>query len=70
MDEGVCSGVAEGVAADTSEEIEGEGDCSIVGDGVAVGDSCPNAKADKMAITNVRMVLVVMSSEVEASLTV
>lgn len=43
MPEGVCSGVAEGVDADASGEIAREGDCSVVGDGIAVGDSCAEA---------------------------
>ena len=67
--EGVCSGVGEG-GTDCSGEIEREGDSPAVGEEVGVGDSCPSAKEDKMAIANARMALVVMSSEVETSLTV
>ena len=67
--EGVCSGVGEG-GADCSGEIDGEGDSLGVGDGVGLGDSCASAKEDKMAIANARLAVVVMSSEVEASLTV
>ena len=59
--EGVCSGVGEG-GTDCCGEIEGEGD--------GVGDSCASAKEDKMAIANARLAFVVMSSEVETSLTV
>jgi hypothetical protein len=67
--EAVCSGVGEG-GTDCSGEIEGEGDSRGVGEGVGVGGSCASAKEDKMAITNARLALVVMSSEVETSLTV
>jgi hypothetical protein len=67
--EGVCSGVGEGTIV-CSGEIEGEGDSPGVGEGVGVGDSCASAKEDKMAIANARLALVVMSSEVETSLTV
>ena len=67
--EGVCSAVGEG-GADCSGEIEGEGDSPGVGDGVGLGDSCASAKEDKMAIANARLAFVVMSSEVETSLTV
>ena len=66
--EGVCSGVDEG-PIDCSGKIEEEGDSPGVGEGVGVGDSCPSAKEDKMAIANARMALVVMSSGVETSLT-
>jgi hypothetical protein len=67
--EGVCSGVGEG-GTDCSGEIEGEGDSPGVGEEVGIGDSCASAKEDKMAIANARLALVVMSSEVETSLTV
>jgi hypothetical protein len=67
--EGVCSGVGEG-GTDCSGEIEGEGDSPGVGEEVGVGDSCASAKEDKMAIANARLAIVVMSSEVETSLTV
>jgi hypothetical protein len=67
--EGVCSGVGEG-GTDCSGEIEGDGGSSGVGEGVGVGDSCASAKEDKMAIANARLAIVVMSSEVETSLTV
>jgi len=67
--EGVCSGVGEG-GTDCSGEIEGDGGSSGVGEGVGVGDSCASAKEDKMAIANARLDIVVMSSEVETSLTV
>ena len=68
--EGVCSEGGEG-ATDCSGEIEGdEEDAAGVGEGVKVGDSCASATEGKMAIKNPRVDLVVMSSEVEASLTV
>ena len=67
--EGVCSGVGEG-GTDCSGEIEGDGGFPDVGEGVGVGDSCASAKEDKMAIANARLAIVVMSSEVETSLTV
>jgi hypothetical protein len=67
--EGVCSGVGEG-GTDCAGEIEGEGDSPGVGEGVGVGDSCASAKDDKMTIANARLALVVMSIEVETSLTV
>ena len=67
--EGVCSGVGEGGTV-CSGEIDGEGDSPGVGEGVGVGDSCASAKEYKMAIANARLALVVMSSEVETSLTV
>jgi hypothetical protein len=40
--EGVCSGLGE-AGTDCSGEIEGEGDSSVVGEGVGVGDSCASA---------------------------
>jgi hypothetical protein len=67
--EGVCSGVGEG-GTDCSGEIEGKVDSPGMGEGVGVGGSCASAKEDKMAIANARLALVVMSSEVETSLTV
>ena len=67
--EGVCSVVGEG-GTDCSGEIDREGDSPGVGEGVGVDDSCASAKEDKMAIANARLALVVMSSEVETSLTV
>ena len=67
--EGVCSGVGEG-GTDCSGEIEGEGDSPGVVEEAGVGDSCASATEDKMAINNPRVDLVVMSSEVETSLTV
>ena len=67
--EDVCSGVGEG-GADCSGEIDGEGDSPGVVDGGGLGDSCANAKEDKIAIANARLAVVVMSSEVETSLTV
>ena len=66
--EGVCSGAGES-GADCSGEIEGERDSPDIGEGVGVDDSCANAKEDKMAIAKTRLTLVVMSSEVETSLT-
>jgi hypothetical protein len=66
--EGVCSGADDGTIC--SDETDGEGDSPGVDEGAGVGDSCPSAKEDKMAITNARMALVVMSSGVETSLTV
>jgi hypothetical protein len=67
--EGVCSDVGEGVT-DCSGEIEGERDSPGAGEEVGVGDSCASEKEDKMAIAKARLTLVVMSSEVETSLTV
>ena len=67
--EGVCSGMGE-ETIDCSGEIEGEADSSGVGEGVGVGDSCASAKEDKITIANARLAIVVMSSEVETSLTV
>jgi hypothetical protein len=67
--EAFCSGVGEG-GADCSGEFEGEEDSAGVGEGVRVGDSCANAKEDKMMIAKARLALVVMSSEVETSLSV
>jgi hypothetical protein len=67
--EGVCSGVGDG-GADCSGEIEGEGDSPSIGEGAGVGDSCASAKEDKIAIANARLAVVVMSSEVETSVTV
>ena len=67
--EGVCSGVGEG-GTDCSGKMEGDGDSPGVGEGVGIGDSCASAKEDKMAIANARLAIVVMSSEVETSLTV
>jgi hypothetical protein len=67
--DGVCSGVGEG-GTDCSGEIDGAGDSPGVGEDVGVGDSCASAKEDKMAIANARLAFVVMSSEVETSLTV
>jgi hypothetical protein len=66
--EGVSSGVDDGTIC--SGEIEGEGDSPGVDEGAGVGDSCANAKEDKMAIAKVRLTLVVMSSEGETSLSV
>ena len=65
----VCSGAGEG-GTDCSGEIDGEADSPGVGEEVGVGDSCASAKEDKMAIANAKLALVVMSSEVETSLTV
>ena len=67
--DGVCSGMGEG-GTDCSGEIDGAGDSPGVGEDVGVGDSCASAKEDKMAIANARLAFVVMSSEVETSLTV
>jgi len=67
--EGVCSEVGEG-GTDCSGEIEGKGDPPGVGEEVGIGDPCASAKEDKMVIANARLALVVMSSEVETSLTV
>jgi hypothetical protein len=64
--ERICSGVGEG-GTDCSGEIEREGDSPGVGERV---DSCASAEEDKIAIAKARLVLVVMSSEVETSLTV
>ena len=65
--EGVCSGLGEG-GADCSGETDG--DSPGIGEGVGVGDSCASAKEDKTAIANARIAFVLMSSEVETSLTV
>ncbi len=63
----VCSGVGDGIIS--SGEIEEEGDFPAVGEGVGVGGSCASA-TDKMAIINASVLLVIMSSGVETSLTV
>ena len=63
----VCSGVGDGII--WSGEIEEAGDFPAVGEGVGVGGSCASA-TDKMAIVNARVLLVIMSSGVETSLTV
>ena len=65
--EGVCSG-AGGGATDSSGDIRGEGDSSVI-EGIGVGDSCAAATDAQMAIRNAKLTLVVMSSEVERSLT-
>jgi hypothetical protein len=67
--EGVCAEVSEG-GTDCSGEIEGGGDSPGTGEGVGTGDSCASAKENNMAIANARLTLVVMSSEVETSLSV
>jgi hypothetical protein len=67
--EGVCAGVSEG-GTDCSGEIEGGGDSPGIGEGVGTGDSCASAKENNMAIAKARLTLVVMSSEVETSLSV
>jgi hypothetical protein len=67
--EGACSKLGEG-GTDCSGEIEGEGDSPSVGEGGGGGNSCARATEDKMAIAKARLTLVVMSSEVETSLTV
>ncbi|PYL41703.1 MAG: hypothetical protein DMF42_09730 [Verrucomicrobia bacterium] len=53
----------------SSGEMEGERDSSTVGEGIGVGDSCAKVADAQMAIRNAKMTLVVMSSEVEISLT-
>jgi hypothetical protein len=64
--EGVCSGLGD-VDADCSDEIEG--DSSSVGEGIGVDGSSASTTHDKIAMRNTRLALVVMSSEVETSLT-
>jgi hypothetical protein len=66
--EGVCSG-AGGGATDSSGDMRGEGDSPGVVEGVGVGDSCAATTDAQMAIRNAKRTLVVMSSEVETSLT-
>ena len=66
--EGVCSGAGEAVT-DASGEIKGEGDSSSIADEVGVGDSCAAATEAKLAIRNAKLILLVMSSEVETSRT-
>src|SRR6266446_1917719 len=66
--EGVCGGTGAGVRG-SSGEIEGERDSSTVGEGIGVGDSCAKAADAQMAIRNAKLTLVVMSSDVERSLT-
>jgi hypothetical protein len=66
--EGVCSGAGEG-ATDSSGDMRGEGDSPGVVEGVGVGDSCAATTDAQMAIRNAKLTLVVMSSEVETSLT-
>ena len=45
---GVCSDVGED-AVERSGETEGKGDCSLVGEGIGVGDSCAAAIRRKAA---------------------
>lgn len=66
--EGDCSGVGEGVA-DSDGDTERTGDSSGVTAGEGVGDSCPSATEDKAAIRTARVILSVMSSKIETSLT-
>jgi hypothetical protein len=64
--EGVCS-EAGGGATDSSGDIRGEGDSSVI-EGIGVGDSCAAATDAKAVIRNAKLTLFVMSSEVETSL--
>jgi hypothetical protein len=48
--------------------MEGERNSSTVGEGIGVGDSCAKATEAKTIISNAKVSLVVMSSEVETSL--
>ena len=63
-EEGVCSGVGDGVP-DYRGEIEGEGDSFTVGEGIGVGDSCAatiwtkgteTTQASKVTIRNLSIV--------------
>jgi hypothetical protein len=65
--EGACSWVDEGVI-DSDGNTERTGDCCGIGVGDMVGDSCPSATEDNVAIRSARVALAVMSSEVETSL--
>ena len=66
--EDVCSGAGEAVT-DSSAEITGEGDFPGIGEEVGVGDSCAAATEAKLAIRNAKLIVLVMSSEVETSRT-
>jgi len=61
--EGVCTGAGEAVP-DSSGEIERAGDSSGVADTTGLGDSCAVATEAKMATRNVKLIFVVISSEV------
>jgi hypothetical protein len=65
--EGVCAGTGAGVGG-SSGEMEWERDSSTVGEGIGVGDSCAKATDARTIISNAKVSLVVMSSEVETSL--
>jgi hypothetical protein len=66
--EGVCSGAGGGVT-DSSGEIRGEGDSPGTVGEVGIGDSCAAATETKVATRNAKLILLVMSSEVETSRT-
>ena len=53
---------------DSAGEMEGEIVSSTVDEGIGVGDSCAKATDARTIISNARVSLVVMSSEVETSL--
>jgi hypothetical protein len=64
--EGVCSGAGGDV---TDSSGESEGDSSGSAEAVGVGDSCAAATDAQIAIRNAKLTFVIMSSEVETSLT-
>jgi len=65
--EAVCSG-AGGGATDSSGELKDEEDSSSVTEGLGAGVSCAAATDAKAVIRNAKLILFVMSSEVETSL--
>lgn len=61
--EGVWATLGDAVAGtDCSGEIEGEADCSVAAEGDGVVGSCAAAKEKKVADSNAKMSLLVMSS--------
>ena len=64
--EGVCSGAGEAVT-DSSGEITGQGDFPAIAEEVGVGGSCAVATEAKLAIRNAKLIILVMSGEMETS---
>ena len=64
--EGVCSGAGEAVT-DSSDEITGEGDFPGIAEEVGVGGSCAAATEAKLAIRNAKLIVFLMSGEIETS---
>jgi len=64
--EGVCSGAGEAVT-DSSGEITGVGDFPAIAEEVGVGGSCAVATEAKLAIRNAKLIILVMSGEMETS---